>query len=97
MKQPIWGSEYLKMQHTCIYIRGWIEAGILYITDLVNKSGHLQNLQRIFYFKLLQNIVPRVKIICKWQKNMSKACEHCSEIETARHMLYECPRVHVEC
>ena len=44
-----------------------------------------------FNFKLLQNIVPCGKI-CKWQKNVFNACEHCLEIET-RHMLYECPRV----
>ena len=35
MEQPIWGSEYFKKQHSCIYIRGWIKADILYIKDIV--------------------------------------------------------------
>ena len=44
-------------------------------------------------FMLFQNIVPCGKIICKWQKDVYNACEHCSEIDTTRHMLYECPHV----
>ena len=46
-----------------------------------------------FNFKLLLNIVPCGKIICKWRKDVSNACERCSEIETTRHMLYEWPHM----
>ena len=39
-----------------------------------------------FNFNLLQYIAPCGQLICKWQKDVSNACEHCSEIET-RYML----------
>ena len=46
-----------------------------------------------FNFKLLQNIVPCGRILSKWKANISENCNVCNEIETARHMLFECEKV----
>ena len=46
-----------------------------------------------FNFKLLQNIVPNGNVICKWQKDISKFCEYCGDVETSEHMLFSCPRI----
>ena len=46
-----------------------------------------------FNFKLLQNIVPCGRILSKWKANISENCNVCNEIETVRHMLFECERV----
>ena len=46
-----------------------------------------------FNFKLLHNVVPCGKTICKWQRNISEICAYCSEVETTKHMLFECPRI----
>ena len=43
-----------------------------------------------FNFKLLHNIVPCGKILSKWKPNISENCELCNEIETTKHMLYDC-------
>lgn len=48
-----------------------------------------------FNFKILHNIVPCGKIVSKWKKNVSDKCEVCGEIETTKHMLYECQRINV--
>ena len=46
-----------------------------------------------FNFKLLHNIVPCGRILSKWKENISENCKVCTEIETTRHMLFECGRV----
>ena len=46
-----------------------------------------------FNFKLLHNILPCGYILSKWNINVSDLCEVCNEVETARHMLYDCARV----
>ena len=43
-----------------------------------------------FNFKLLHNIVPCGKILSKWKPNISEHCEICKDIETTKHMLYDC-------
>ena len=40
---PIWGSEYFKVGSTCLYMKGWIRKGILYVKDLVNNDGNIKN------------------------------------------------------
>ena len=46
-----------------------------------------------FNFKILNNIVPCGNVLYKWQKSISKHCDFCNNIETTKHMLYECERV----
>ena len=46
-----------------------------------------------FNFKLLHNIIPCGKILCKWKDNISEKCILCNDIETVKHMLYECKNV----
>ena len=46
-----------------------------------------------FNFKVLNNILPCGKILCKWNKGISENCTFCGELENTRHMLYECRRI----
>ena len=43
MTLPIWGSEYFKVNNTCIYFKSWIKKGVYYIKDLINENGTLKN------------------------------------------------------
>ena len=47
-----------------------------------------------FNYKILHNILPCGKILCKFKDNISNLCEYCSQVETTKHMLYECPRIY---
>ena len=205
MQLPIWGSEYFKVRNTCLFFKGWLKKGILYVKDLINIDGNIKSddelykctnitqnklqdvyviknyvikkikkvdtgiapyvkikplthimyknhmyelhksksklyyemissklytrghmesiysrecgfenrinlwskiyVQKIcdikipklseFNFKLLHNIVPCGKILCKWQKDISEKCEYCDTIESTKHMLYDCPHVSI--
>ena len=46
-----------------------------------------------FNFKLLNNIVPCGNVLSKWKTNISKYCDVCNEIETTKHMLFDCKRI----
>ena len=46
-----------------------------------------------FNFKLLHNIVPCGYVLSKWQCNINVKCEVCGEVESTKHMLFECERV----
>ena len=43
-----------------------------------------------FNFKLLHNIVPCGYILSKWIPNVDKNCKRCGEVETTKHMLFDC-------
>ena len=47
-----------------------------------------------FNYKLLNNIVPCGYVINKWKANISKYCDVCGELETTKHMLYDCDRIY---
>ena len=46
-----------------------------------------------FNYKLLHNFLPCGKILSKWKPNISAKCQCCNNIETVKHMLFDCPRV----
>jgi hypothetical protein len=46
-----------------------------------------------FNFKVLHNIVPCGYVLSKWQRGVQEKCEICNEIETMKHMLYNCASV----
>ena len=46
-----------------------------------------------FNYKMLQNIVPCGYVLNKWQKNVKECCEYCGQIETTKHMIFECDRI----
>lgn len=48
---------------------------------------------REFNFKLLHNIVPCGYILSKWNDKVNVNCQLCGEIETTKHMLYECTHI----
>ena len=45
---------------------------------------------REFNFKLLHNIAPCGYVLSKWISNISNKCARCGNIETIKHMLFEC-------
>ena len=45
-----------------------------------------------FNFKILHNILPCGNILSKW-KNISAKCSYCGEVESIKHMLYDCLRI----
>ena len=47
-----------------------------------------------FKFKILHNILPCRKKVCKWQNDISPNCEYCNETEDIAHMLFRCSRVY---
>ena len=47
----------------------------------------------IFNFKILNNILPCGKSLHRWKTNISKNCDMCKEVESIKHMLYECSHV----
>ena len=47
-----------------------------------------------FNYKILHNIVPCGKVLSKWKQHISEKCQYCGEIETTKHMLYECKRIY---
>ena len=87
-------NEHCKMES--IYSR---EFGI-HNTREIWKNVYRQKLKEIkevklkeFNFKLLHNIVPCGKILSKWKANILEKCDACNEIETTKHMLFDCLRV----
>ena len=48
-----------------------------------------------FNFKILHNILPTGIYINKWNKNISKYCEACTNEESMKHMLYDCNRIQI--
>ena len=46
-----------------------------------------------FKLKVLHDILPSRKKICKWQEDISPNCEYCNQPEDTVHMLFQCPRV----
>ena len=46
-----------------------------------------------FNYKILNNIVSCGYVISKWVNSVNKYCDVCGQIETTRHMLYECKRI----
>ena len=52
----------------------------------------IKNLEE-FNYKLLNNIVPCGYVINKWKANIPKYCDVCGELETTKHMLYDCDRI----
>ena len=48
-----------------------------------------------FNYKILQNILPCGKVLHKWQHNISDKCNHCGEIETVEHMLFNCSTISI--
>ena len=47
---------------------------------------------REFNYKLIHNIVPCGQTLAKW-KNIDSTCQFCRELESIKHMLFDCPRV----
>ena len=47
----------------------------------------------IFNFKILNNILPCGKSLHRWKTNTSENCDICKEVESIKHMLYECSHV----
>ena len=45
-----------------------------------------------FNYKLIHNLVPCAKLLAKWNKIKCDKCEYCGEMETTKHMLFECTR-----
>ena len=48
-----------------------------------------------FNFKLLHNMLPNNLYLSKWNKDITKFCNTCQEIENTKHMIYECSIAHV--
>ena len=46
-----------------------------------------------FNYKMLQNIVPCGYVLNKWQNRIDARCEYCHQIETTKHMIFECTRI----
>ncbi len=46
-----------------------------------------------FNYKILCNILYTKSTIAKWNKDISTTCDYCNEEHTARHLIFECPRV----
>jgi hypothetical protein len=63
--------------------------------DIYKRKVKDMPIQKIkeFNFKLINNIVISGKIVSVWNKNVSATCNVCHEINTVKHMLYECERI----
>ncbi len=46
-----------------------------------------------FKYKILCNILTSRSLLSKWNKEFSNKCPLCSDIQTIRHLLYDCPRI----
>ena len=46
-----------------------------------------------FNYKLLNALLPCGQLVSKWDKNISKFCNWCREIENTEHMIFSCERV----
>ena len=42
VQEPIWGNVYFKVNKTCLYLKDWIKAGIMYIKDLIDDKGSIK-------------------------------------------------------
>ncbi len=62
----------------------------IYLRKII--SNPIQKL-REFNYKLINNIVICGKTVSLWNPNVSSLCEFCNEMNTVRHMLFECKRV----
>ena len=51
--QPIWGNEYFKTRNQLLYLKNWVNSGILYVKDLFDKDGQFISERNILY--TLQN------------------------------------------
>ena len=43
IQQPIWCNEYIQIGSTCLYFKGWLKKGIMYVKDLINKNGTIKS------------------------------------------------------
>ena len=39
LKQPIWGNRIFQYKKETLFFENWLNAGILYVKDLVNENG----------------------------------------------------------
>ena len=46
-----------------------------------------------FKFKIIHNVLPCGKQLCRWNNNYSGLCVYCGEVENITHLLYECSRI----
>ena len=46
-----------------------------------------------FNFKILHNILPCGKMLCKWKKLVTEKCASCGSEHTVEHMLFSCPSI----
>ncbi len=46
-----------------------------------------------FNYKLMTNVLICGNLVCKWNTDVSEKCDVCSEINTVKHMIYDCSRV----
>ena len=46
-----------------------------------------------FNYKVLHNLIPCAKQLCKWKKIESDRCTMCGKMEDTKHMLFNCHRV----
>ena len=47
-QQTIWGNEYFKVSKTYLYLKNWVNEGINYVKDLVNKDGSFKNDKQLY-------------------------------------------------
>ena len=46
-----------------------------------------------FSYKLFNNILCNNAYVSKWKKDIKNECTHCKQIETIKHLIYECDNV----
>ena len=62
----------------------------IYLQKLINiRIGKLRD----FNFKVLHGILPCGYLLSKWHSEIRKSCNICGQIETIKHMLFECTTV----
>ena len=65
--------------------------------NIYNQKIHEIKLRKIseFNFKLLNNIVPCGYIVSKWENKVSRFCDVCGQVETVKHLLFDCDRINI--
>ncbi len=77
-------SKTFKIENTC---RNW---EIIYKSKIMDIQ--YKKLSE-FNYKLIHNILPSGKLLCKWNKNVSRFCAFCGKEESVQHMLFDCDRI----
>ncbi len=81
--ESVWSKEFDIVNHNTIWSHIYCR-NIKYFP--INKVAE-------FKYKILQNTLYAGYMVNKWDKTCSAFCKYCGQLETTKHLLWECERV----